>query len=75
MGLRLGERQVVIGEIEVVSVRRERLGDITHEDVAREGFPEWGPEEFLRLYGKGPEHEVTRIEFRHVEARPHGELK
>lgn len=68
MGLRAGERQVVLGEIEVVSVRRERLADITPEDVVREGFPGWSVAEFLELYGKRPpEHVVTRIEFRHIE--------
>lgn len=68
MGLRAGERQVVLGEIEVVSVRREHLADITPEDVAREGFPGWSVVEFIELYGKRPPgHVVTRIEFRHIE--------
>lgn len=67
-GLKKGERQVVIrDDLEVVSARRERLGDITPEDVAREGFPGWTVEQFLALYGKGPDHVVTRIEFRYLE--------
>lgn len=49
MGLKKGERQVVLAEVEVVDVRVERLGLITHEEIAKEGFAdhtgtchEWG---------------------------------
>lgn len=67
MGLKRGERQVVLHDIVVVSARRERLGDITPEDVAREGFPGESPAWFVKKYGKPAHHMVTRIEFRHVE--------
>lgn len=70
MGLRRGERQVVLGEIEVVSVRRERLADITADDVAREGFPGWTPAQFIELFGAPPERVVTRIEFKHCDPEP-----
>jgi hypothetical protein len=66
MGIKAGERQVVIHDIEVLHVRRERLGDITPEDVEREGFPGWTPAQFIEFYGKPAEHPVTRIEFRHL---------
>lgn len=68
MGLKPGERQVVLHDIEVVDVRRERLVDITPEEVEREGFPGWTVADFLGLYGKKPpDHVVTRIEFKHLE--------
>ena len=65
-GLRKGERQVVFHDFRVVSTRREPLGAITPEDVAREGFPGETPAQFIARYGKPPEHMVTRIEFVHV---------
>ena len=67
MGLKLGEKHVVLHDIEVLSARRERLGAITPEDVEREGFPGWTPQQFIRFYGRSPEHVVTRIEFLHLE--------
>ena len=65
MGLKRGEHQVIMHDITIVSVRRERLGDITAEDVAREGFPGEDAAFFLRKYGKRADHMVTRIEFSH----------
>ena len=65
-GLRKGERQVVFHDLRVLSVRRERLGDITIFDVAREGFPGETPAQFIARYGKPPDHTVTRIEFEHL---------
>jgi hypothetical protein len=41
-GRKPGEPLVRLAEVEVVSVRRERLWDITDEDIASEGVPvEW----------------------------------
>ena len=67
-GLRKGERQVVFHDFRVLNTRRERLGDITPEDVAREGFPGETPAMFIARYGKPPDHMVTRIEFEHLPA-------
>lgn len=39
MGLRPGEKVERITEVEVLSVRRERLDAITAEDIVREGVP------------------------------------
>jgi hypothetical protein len=39
-----------------IDVRLEKLGDITAEDCAREGFPEYSPAEFVAFFaraGKG----------------------
>ena len=68
MGLKKGEHPVVLGVIEVVSVRRERLHEIAADDVRREGFPDMTPEEFVAMFckhmGCANDAVVTRIEFR-----------
>lgn len=73
-GVRVEDR-TVLGTIEVVSVRREYLSEITRADVAREGFPGQDAAWFINMYGNLnnvplhalPDLRVTRIEFRHVE--------
>lgn len=67
MGLPKGAKHVPIGVIEVVSSRWERLGDITPEDIEREGFPGMSREDFFRLFDGDPHEPVVRVEFRHVE--------
>lgn len=72
MGRRAGDPLVRIVNVEVVSVRRERLDTITPEDVAREGFPDWTPERFVAMFcethrGCTPASQVTRIEWRYLE--------
>ena len=66
------EPLVYLAEVEVVSVRRERLDAITDEDVCREGFPLWSRETFIEFFtasmGVSRDTEVTRIEFRYLEA-------
>lgn len=61
-----------LGLVRVISVSREPLGDITAEDVEREGFPGKSPEWFVKFYcspGKpGLERMVTRIEFQRADA-------
>lgn len=61
-----------LGFFRIVSIRRERLGEITPDDVLREGFPDLTPAEFIAFYcapGRpDPDREVTRIEFRRIEA-------
>lgn len=69
MGLKPGETIVRLGEITVLSVRREPLDAITLDDVRREGFPGMTPEQFIAFFCKGhagcrPDSIVTRIEFR-----------
>lgn len=72
MGLKKGEHPRVLGVIEVVSVRREVLCDITPEDVVREGFHGMTAPAFVRMFvqhmGCNFTSTVTRIEFRKVEA-------
>lgn len=79
MGLKPGEKLQHLGEIRVVSVRREPLfdmvadssGDYGKSEAAKEGFPEMSGPEFVDMFCKhmgGDENqEVTRIEFEYVE--------
>jgi hypothetical protein len=67
-GLKKGEHPVRITDIEIVSVRRERLDAFTPEDVAAEGFPGWSVKEFIRFFvgshkGCEPGSLVTRIQW------------
>ena len=71
-GRRPGEPLVRIAEVQVVSVRRERLGDITADELAREGFPGMTPEEFVdRVFVTAqrirPDDLVTRIEWVYID--------
>lgn len=70
MGLKKGENIVVLGVIRIVSVRREKLGAITHAECAREGFGDMNPAQFCEMFASHmeatPETVVTRIEFKRV---------
>lgn len=68
MGRKKGEPLVRIVDVDVVSVRRERLDAITKQDVDLEGFRGMTPAEFVEFFcsthkGCTPETEVTRIEW------------
>lgn len=69
MGLKKGEKIKPLGVIEVISVRRERLDEITQDDCRREGFPDWTPAQFVAFFCRGKSGlsgatEVNRIEFK-----------
>lgn len=72
MGRKAGQPLVRLCVIEVVTVRRERLDRITAAEVAREGFPEWTPAQFVDFFcaanGCKPSTTITRIVFRYLEA-------
>lgn len=74
MGLKPGEQVVRLGEIEVVSVRRERLSAMFDETgaCALEGFPDWTIAQFIGFYieanGGDGWQMVTRVEYRYVES-------
>lgn len=69
-GSKAKDHQRVLGIVEVVSVRRERLDLITSDEVRREGFPGKPPVWFVQMFSTSmrcaPDTEVTRIEFRMV---------
>ena len=58
--------------IQLDLVERVRLGDITKEQVQKEGFPEMSPVEFVRFYcaprQPDPDRIVTRLSFVPVKA-------
>jgi hypothetical protein len=72
MGRRKDEPLVRICEVEVVDVRRERLWNITDEDVGREGFDldAWSASDFVEFFCEHmnckPDTAVTRIEWRYL---------
>lgn len=69
-GLKKGEKVKRLGEIEVLEADREPLHAICDhsDDLAREGFPEMTPMEYIKMYckhfGGTPSQVVTRIVFR-----------
>ena len=69
-GLKKGEGVKKIGLIEIQSVIRERLDQITHEDCIREGFPDMTPEQFVDMFmrasGCSSSQIVNRISFKHL---------
>jgi hypothetical protein len=71
-GRKPGEPLVRIAEVEVISVRREPLDAVTPEEVTAEGFPGWDPGQFVQFFcssqGCEPGTEVTRVEWRYLEA-------
>lgn len=50
MGLRKGERQRVLADVEVTDVRVEPLSAMTYDECAAEGFPEMEREEFIAFW-------------------------
>ena len=70
-GLGKGGKVVRMGPIRIVSARKERLSDITQDDVIAEGFPDWTPSNFIDFYMKfnkcGEDEPVNRIEFEYLE--------
>jgi hypothetical protein len=70
MGRKPGEPLIRLAEVEVVSVRRERLSAVTREDVEREGFPGMSPREFARFFQEHMrcrlDDDVTRIAWRYL---------
>ena len=74
MGLRKGEKVQRVGPpIRIVSMRAERLCDITADDVRREGFPEWSTEQFVVMVatwrGCAVDKLCNRIEFEYTDGR------
>ena len=72
MGLKSGEKVAELAVVEVVSVTRELLCDITSDEVAREGFSEMSPIEFGAFFCEGHKGAhwtlpVTRIEWRYLD--------
>lgn len=67
-GLKKGEKQMLIYQIEIISVRQEPLFSITQEECVREGFPDLTPIGFVEMFCLAnkciPTTEINRIEFK-----------
>lgn len=50
MGLKKGEKQTVLVDVEIVSNDIVRLRDITQADIDAEGFPHLTPDEFVTFW-------------------------
>src|SRR5687768_6735433 len=76
-GLKRGEHPEKIAQLQVTSVRRERLDAMIFRsaygaaEVIAEGFPDLSPRDFVAMFCGShdcrPDDEVTRIEFRFVD--------
>lgn len=70
MGLKKGEKVKRIHVIRILHARPEPIQAITQDDVIKEGFPDWTPEQFIAFYckhhGLKPEQYTNRIEFEYV---------
>lgn len=70
MGLKPGEKIKPLGMIRIVATRQEPLNAITMDDVTREGFPGWTPEQFVKMlqehYDCEPDATVNRIQYEYV---------
>jgi len=72
MGLKKGEQIEKLGfPIRIVSASAEPLFKITQEDVIKEGFPGWTPEQFCNFLAEKYKCDphvaiVNRIEFEYV---------
>lgn len=71
MGLKKGEKQILIGQpIKIKSISVQRLYQITIDDLNREGFPWMNKETFISMYCKANKcdrnQQVNRIEFEFI---------
>ena len=71
MGLKKGEKVKRLGIIRIVSAYPEQLSAIDAADVAREGFPDRTPAQFVAMFCKHnqvePSYMVNRIEFEYLD--------
>lgn len=67
LGLKKGERAAKLTTIRILSIQPQPLNHITQDDVVREGYPDWMPDDYIRHFCKTfkvePTTIVNRIEF------------
>ena len=76
-GMKRGEKIKRIGEpIRIVGTRSEQLKHISLDDVIREGFPDWTPEQFIDFFCQhahcGSDAIVNVIEFEYTSSEDGG---
>jgi len=71
MGLKAGEKLTRLGLIRVKTVWTEPLNSITQEQVNKEGFPHFTPEQFVKMlvehYKAKPTAKVNVIEYEYID--------
>lgn len=71
MGLKKGEKIERLAQIRIISTRPEELGTITQDEVIREGFPTWTPEQFVFMFTEhnkcNSSQVINRIEFEYAD--------
>ncbi len=83
MGLKKGEKQVVLAEVEVLNNTVQPLYDITYEDVLREGFTDMDEWDFIDMWldshhitfrdqSEAMSYMVRRIAWRYLDAPTDG---
>ena len=60
MGLKKGEKQVVVTVVEITDVRVEPLSEVTEAECAAEGFPEMRPDEFVEFWLRSHKYDPLR---------------
>lgn len=71
-GLGKGGKINRLCKIKIISSQKEPLSDISKypDDLAKEGFPDWTPDQFIEMYCKAnkckPSDLVNRIEFEYL---------
>ena len=70
MGLKKGEKQVVLAEVEIVSVSVIPLGRIDKAECVAEGFPEISPDEFCSMWRRShPDPALTWVRTENISVR------
>ena len=69
-GLKKGEKIEKICRIRILNTRREPLDEITKDECIKEGFPDYEPDDFIKMivnhYKCKPYNIINRIEFEYV---------
>lgn len=72
-GLKKGEKVKRLAILRILTIRREKLNEITQDDCRREGFPNLTPTEFVLMFSRAMNCRewdyVNRIEFKIVTTR------
>lgn len=70
MGLKKGEKIEKICQIKILSTIKEPVSAIDDEDCIKEGFPDYMPSDFLRMFcghmACHPSTLINRIEFKYI---------
>jgi hypothetical protein len=67
LGLKRGEPIRRLIKIKILSIHSQPLNQISQDDVVKEGYPDWTPDDYVRHFCKvfkvKPDTPINRIEF------------